>query len=506
MSGRRSRSRYHGQLIRSGAEECVPRAPKINDTQAAAATGNPKPYYKTTMFRKLQRSRNLHQDRKPPLRAKLEASMPLELLYKIVDDHWQELTQDNGRGLRALAATCRALAAYCRPLLFHSITLYALDAPIPRTSWSGPITQSEQFSRLVRIYPSSASLVKELRVVVIKPHPSSKERALKRIGIDAQRNEMKPWRSLLKESYPALTTLRVIVSWSYVSPLLTNAFLEAIKRMPTLETLELEGDGLPLQRVLQSLPPTLKHFSLLGGQFFNRRPSEWNLPPNPVPTLDSLTLSIYLHPAWLSCVLFSPSPPFHLESLTHLQTRPFRLIDGIMRLHSTPSNTLQCLHIYLDYFAFDPDLLNIAHLRVLTHLEVIREGVWHEWRDFQALDWLERSMQTLGAISSPEVIKRLSTLTICFLHLDADTLRVWDELYRIQLAQWESSFRFSELRYIELTNIVGFATAICRPSRSFPGYFVEVDTPQSLPTIGDVPVSSYESVWKSCGCMGWRCW
>ncbi|KAH6897728.1 hypothetical protein BKA70DRAFT_1315595 [Coprinopsis sp. MPI-PUGE-AT-0042] len=334
------------------------------------------------MFKKLQRTRTSplsHREVKETQHVVFEATIPLELLFKIVDDYGPELTQDNGRGLRALAYTCRALAAYCRPLLFHSITLYALNAPIPPTSWSGPITRSKQFSCLVHVYPLSATLVKELRIVAIKPHPSKQERALKKIGIDAQRSEVKPWRSLLSKSYPALTKLRAIISWSHVSPLLTDAFFKAVKRMPTLESLELEGGALPVQRILQSLPPTLRHFSLLGCRFTHGRPIEWNLPPDPIPTLDSLTLSTYLHPTWISLVLLSQSPPFHLRRLTHLQTRPYEMTSEISRLHSTPSSTLQCLHIYLNYIYYDEDPLNIAELRALTHVEVILDGIWYDF-------------------------------------------------------------------------------------------------------------------------------
>ncbi|KAH6897722.1 hypothetical protein BKA70DRAFT_1315553, partial [Coprinopsis sp. MPI-PUGE-AT-0042] len=452
------------------------------------------------MFKKLRQTRTSplsHQEVKETKHVVLEATMPLDLLFKIVDDYGPELTQDNGRGLRALAYTCRALAAYCRPLLFHSVTLYALNPPILQSSWQGLTTRSEQFSCLVRVYPLSASLVKELRIVVIKPFPTRQEKVLKKIGIDTQRSEMKPWRSLLDESYPSLTKLSAIISWSYVSPLLTNAFLEAIKRMPTLETLELEGNGLPLQRVLQSLPPTLRHFSILGDHFLSGHQSQWNPPPNPVPTLDSLTLSTYLDLTWLSLVLFSESPPFHLKSLTHFQ--------HISRLCCIPSDTLRCLHIYLDYI-FDEYLLDIAELRALTHLEVIVDRAWREFSDLQFLAWLERSIQALGAISSPGTVTRLSTLTICFLiHLEVKTQQEWDILFCEQLAEWELAFRTLELQYIKLANMVAFVTAIRRsPNGSFPGYFAEVGTPQPFPTREGAPVSSYESLWKSCGCTGWR--
>ncbi|KAH6905553.1 hypothetical protein BKA70DRAFT_1291564, partial [Coprinopsis sp. MPI-PUGE-AT-0042] len=362
--------------------------------------------------------------------------MPLDLLFKI-------LTQDNGR----------ALAAYCRPLLFYSVTLYALNPPILQPSWQGLTTRPEQFSCLVRVYPLSASLVKELRIVVIKPFPTRQEKVLKKIGIDTQRSEMKPWRSLLDKSYPSLTKLRAIISWSY--------------RMTTLETLELEGNG---------LPPTLRHFSILGDHFLSGHQSQWNPPPNPVPTLDYLTLSTYLDLTWLSLILFSESPPFHLKSLTHFQTRPFRMTPEISRLCCIPSDTLRCLHIYLDYI-FDEDLLDIAELRALTHLEVIVDRAWREFSDLQFLAWLERSIQALGAISSPGTVTRLSTLTICFLiHLEVKTQQEWDILTL-------------ELRYIKLTNIVAFATAIRR------SYFAEVGTPQPFPTREGAP---------SCGCTGWR--
>jgi hypothetical protein len=51
----------------------------------------------------------------------LSPSLPLELIYKLVDDHVSP--SNDLRTARALALTCKALAGYCRPLLFRVVHL-----------------------------------------------------------------------------------------------------------------------------------------------------------------------------------------------------------------------------------------------------------------------------------------------------------------------------------------------------------------------------------------------
>ncbi|KAH6897698.1 hypothetical protein BKA70DRAFT_1315466 [Coprinopsis sp. MPI-PUGE-AT-0042] len=463
------------------------------------------------MFKTLKSARLLrllHPKKEDTFHGMLEASLPLELIYKIVDDHWHELIQDNGRNLRALAHTCRAFAAYCRPYLFHSITLYSLDATIPATPWLGPITRPARFSQLVRAYPSSAELVKELRIIVIKPYWPKEERALKKFGIDAQRSGMMPWRSLLKASYPALTTLRVRVTWTYVSPIFSKSFLKALKAMESLETLVLYGGNLPLHQIIQCIPTTLKHFSILGGRRFFVPPPIWTPPPHPACTLESLTLTAYYwSSAWISSITSVDSSPFNLEALSHLQTRACgESSPGLSRMCSTPSNTLRCLHLSINRFDYDRGFerpFRLGELRALTHLEIVMECAEREWQVFVALDWLERSLKTFGDLSG-EVRQRLSCLTTCIVfHVQCNFEDQRLHQHRQHLALWESVFDTPKWSYLGLTNVVGYSTAAFRPHMVFFGFHLEVANPQPL---GQSNISSYEQLWGNCVCAGWECW
>jgi hypothetical protein len=464
------------------------------------------------MFKKLHRARPSRQE---PLtetqHGMLGLAIPLDIFYKIVDEYGQELMQDNGRSLRALAFSCRALAAHCRPLLFHSVTLFTSDVPIPPTS-RGPVTRPEAFSRLVRACPSSASLVQELQILVIKPYYVGKEWYLRKIGIEVQQKEIKAWRGLFKTAYPRLAIMRVNISWRNVSPILTKSFFKALKQMPILETLELDCDGISLEDVFQSLPPSLKHCSLLGSYIICDPPRKWVHPSSPDPTLESLTLAPYLHPTWLSSVLLSESPPFNLSTLRHLQTRLYDLAPEFPRLHNTPSTTraaLRCLHMSLGDDAFGLDLFSMADLRVLTHVEIIIEDVWSQFLRprTKVLDSLERSMESLGALSSSEVVSRLGALSICFLFpLSGTTQLPSDNMHDWHLAAWELTLRTQSWPYLELTNLIAFSRAI-HYNATFPGHFVDVDSPRILQVPGSSStVTSYESLWKSCGCSGWKCY
>ncbi|KAH6897695.1 hypothetical protein BKA70DRAFT_747785 [Coprinopsis sp. MPI-PUGE-AT-0042] len=454
----------------------------------------------TTMFKEPQHSRKLHPERKEPPISTLGVPMPLELLYKIVDDHRQELAQDNGRDLRTLAYTCRALAAYCRPLLFQLMSLYDVYMPISPIAWPGTAMRLERFSCLLHTYPSSARLVQELQILIIKPYHRPSGWSLRKIGIDTQKSEINHWRSVFKGSYPRLTTLRLKITWGYISPLFIKHLLQALKATPVLKTLELGWKGCPLEGVLRNLPPSLKHFSLLGSEDCIIPAPRWTPPPHPIPKLESLTLTARLHPTWISSTLLSKFPPFNLERLTHLQTRIYNLSTAIWRLHSTPSNTLRCLHIYFDKLWLNNDPLNVAELHVLTHVEVITKMTgypdYYLVRD-GALGWLQRTVQSLGVVSSPGVLERLRTLTFCVLFvLEGDENPYWDQWVEPRLAFGDLNARW---RYLELTNLFGFTNRI-HYGHPFPR---KGDKPRRLWVEGAV-ARSYESLWKECGCSGWN--
>lgn len=160
------------------------------------------------MFSKLQQASVLRlsrQKEKNNLHGMLEARLPLELIYKIIDDYGRELLEDNAHDLRALAYTCRAIAAYCRPHILHTVTLYGIQTTIPSASSLGSTTRPDGFARLLGAYPSVAQQVKTLRIVIVHPYPSKEDRLLKKIGIDRQRSAIKPWVTLLGATYAQLT-------------------------------------------------------------------------------------------------------------------------------------------------------------------------------------------------------------------------------------------------------------------------------------------------------------
>ncbi|KAH6871757.1 hypothetical protein BKA70DRAFT_1241454 [Coprinopsis sp. MPI-PUGE-AT-0042] len=307
-----------------------------------------------------------------------------------------------------------------------------------------PIFRPAGFSQLVNAYPSLAELVKELRIVIIKPYWPMQERVLKRFGIDAQQSEMMPWQSLLKASYPTLTTLRVRVGWVYVSPTFSQSFLKAIKATESLETLALDGDNLPLHHVIQYLPATLKHLSILGRCMWFLPPPGWTPSPHPPCTLQSLTLMPY---SWdyifITCITSVDLTPFNLNALHHLQIctcREFSL-PTISRMCSNLCTTLRCLHLSFDRVDCNDRFehpIRLEELCVLTHLEIMLHRRERTSQVFLVLDWLEESLETFGDLPA-EATRRLSTLVFCILfHVHCNFEDQRRNQYDQRVALWES--------------------------------------------------------------------
>ncbi|KAH6897692.1 hypothetical protein BKA70DRAFT_1315456 [Coprinopsis sp. MPI-PUGE-AT-0042] len=442
-------------------------------------------------------------------RGSLTPAIPLELIYKIVDDHWQLLAQDNGRqGLRAVAYTCQSLASYCRPYLYRSVTLYDLKAPLPPVTWSGVITKPDRFSALVQQYPSISHLTKELRIVLIIPEPSKSTLNSEKPKISLPLAETETWTRILTASYSRLTTLRFTVSWKRVSPPFVDSFLSAIKAAPCLESLELEGTFLPLKDVLLNIPGSLKHFSMLGKHFLHGSGDDWGTPPA-YATLDSLTLPGSLFSRWLSDVFLSESPPFNLSALRHLQMEPFGPTEPTSRLIHTVSSTLRCIHLSFDRlfmsWRFRPPHFRLLDFPVLTHVEV---SFQNDPRHLTStLGWLDESAQIAGGKESQKAAGRLSSITVCILIKSEARLEPSD-VYGSQMAGWEpiASGTAPVWPSLQFVNVVGFGVVIHRPNdESFPGHFVQVDTPWPLsPFRGQPNSDSYGSLWKECSCSGWR--
>ncbi|KAH6897675.1 hypothetical protein BKA70DRAFT_1315410 [Coprinopsis sp. MPI-PUGE-AT-0042] len=458
----------------------------------------------TTRFSLLGRYAKRHNPDPPPTPT---PTIPVELICRIVDDHLPFLIQENGRfGLRGLAHTCRFLSAYCRPLLLHTITLHGLYSPFLASNRLGITTRPERFSKLIHTYPDTASFIKELHIILINPYPSRVQRMLKRVGVGAQRAEMKSWQALFSVVYAQLTTLHVIISWRNIPPELVNTFLQALQRMPCLRALELDGHGIPLVRILQSCPSTLKHFGVLGGHYYCGRPSGWtSVPPKPICDLESLTLHAHLTPDWVSSFFISKSPLFNLENLRHIQITPFNLSGAYSKLRTLPSQTLQCIHIHLSRNPGEC-VLSVSELKALTHIEVVVDRL-DDMRTIRLLtlfNWLEQSLETLGGIT-PQVAARLSSLTICIL-LQTTLPDAYDDYFDTWHELTTSPNR-SGWKRVGLANTYGFFSRLRLHTPTDASYSMRSDPPRLLSAVGEhICPCSYQSLWGSCLCSGWKGW
>lgn len=366
-------------------------------------------------------------------------------------------------------------------------------------------TRPEGFSKLVRQNPEIFGLIQELHILLlVHPLPSMGKRMRAKVGIGSYGAEVKAWRAVFSASYAKLTTLHIVASWELIPTKLVTSFLQALKTMPCLRALDVDGHLVPLERIVQSCPSALKHFGLLGGGFLHDDPHGWS-PPNPICTLGSLVLYSRLSPRWISSVFVSESPTFNLEHLKHLQTSPFRYSCAeFSTFHHIPYRTLQCIHIHLSR---DPGagVLNLTELKVLTHIELIADHLRDSARSSHGLatllDWLEASLQTMGEMT-PKVFERLSSFTISIL-----LKNYFPDSYDAYSQSWRSLItnrnRLGWKRVDSAQVFCFFSNVLRRPTT----YTLRSDPPRLIwPFDEHMGRSSYRSLWSDCSCSGWRGW
>ncbi|KAH6897676.1 hypothetical protein BKA70DRAFT_1528185 [Coprinopsis sp. MPI-PUGE-AT-0042] len=458
------------------------------------------------MLKKLQSAKTFlltEFGRKRPSFIQTTPTIPLELIYQIIDEYWPLLAQENGRfGLRSLSQTCRSLSAYCRPLLFHNITLHGLDFLFPFHPTM--TTRPERFSKLLLAYPELASFIKELHIVLVKPQRAQRLlQSSTRAERKSQRAEMKSWQIALSIPSATLSALHITISWGTIPPELVTTFLHALKITPSLRSLELDGDEMPLGRILQSCPFTLKHFGLLGGYNIHD-PYEWVTPPQPTCHLESLTLSVGMSKRWISSIFLSESHPFNLEGLRHIRTAPFNFSSPFSKIHTLPSQTLQCVHIHLSR---NPggNVLSVSDLKALTHIEVVADRLdnTRTARLLALLNWLEKSLGTLGGIT-PQVLACLSSLTICIL-LQTNLPDAYNDYFDTWNELTTNPNRLGWKR-VESANTLCFFSRV-RLDTTYALYSTRNGPPRLISSFGgQVRSCSYRSLWDSCLCSGWKDW
>ena len=112
-----------------------------------------------------------------PLETSPNPKLPLELLLKIVDEHWPTLMSGTGphaHGIMALSHTCHALRMHCLPLLFHTACIYSGTEVPSRVEWPCTMTSASSFARLLANGSEGVLHLQCLRVIQLKhDHPSS---------------------------------------------------------------------------------------------------------------------------------------------------------------------------------------------------------------------------------------------------------------------------------------------------------------------------------------------
>ncbi|KAH6897687.1 hypothetical protein BKA70DRAFT_1315445, partial [Coprinopsis sp. MPI-PUGE-AT-0042] len=414
-------------------------------------------------------------------------SLPLEVIYRIIDEHWDTLHLVANRfGLLGLAQTCRALEKYCRPSMLRFTTLHDLDhlPSIPR--FAGTVATPESFVAFMGRCPEATLFIRDLRLVSLPPRTivTSETRRVKRLW------GTKPWKAVLQGAYSNVTTLTLIVAWDNIPGVIKTVISNTIKQMRSLRSLEWKDNAIPLEVLHRCSPPNLKHLALVALRRYTHTEFETACNPAEVAHLDSLTLwSTFSLPRLLPR-LFDNSR-FDVSTLSHLQ------LNGPYYMYALPSwdtiilpaanNTIRCSMVA------SADMERLVRLKRLELIVPPRKAPL-----YSALWWLGKVFEMEPHRSQSEEIRAI----ILIQPPPCSVLGVGlEEVYQdhVELERWIPLRRF---------NILGFST-FGVSADVYSRHFVEWSTPRELPRFGgegerDLIGQSYSSLWVDCSCSGWK--
>ncbi|KAH6888809.1 hypothetical protein BKA70DRAFT_58018 [Coprinopsis sp. MPI-PUGE-AT-0042] len=395
--------------------------------------------------------------------------LPLEVIFKIIDEHFTQTCISDVKHLCRLSLVCRALAWYCRPILFRSICVACCSSCIDqrrpsvreRSGWRRPtlfINPSDFSTFLQQDSPSSLGSIvagiEELHLVLPSILMSDLMRSF---GLDNIHKSSWPWLWILhmqKEQLKGLKRLKVLLGTTPVPGFLQAALMRVVDEAPSLEMLDVYGTGVASagKFLLSSSSPQVMCASV---KLLELDMSVWEyiyrdvilqhettfLGPPTFPNLRGLALR------GVTRALFQ-APSIDLDStpgsrsiigghsspgITHIHFQRLygRLENEHIFILGLSGRTLRCLHLELAILREAVGTIGVPHqaipldsLVALEYIEVEMMGVGHV---HDSLGWISRSIATTNPSSPSSVLNRLRTHIIVNDPMQHDARQTIDE-------------------------------------------------------------------------------
>ncbi|KAH6897683.1 hypothetical protein BKA70DRAFT_1569804 [Coprinopsis sp. MPI-PUGE-AT-0042] len=438
----------------------------------------------------------------------LQPRLPLEILYKIIDDHWETLRRDSGCfGLLSLSRTCKALESYCRPFLYRSLTVYGRerrDALFP----TGFVTTPEAFTILLSRSLEVATLVQDLRVILPRLPPKEGTSLKRMIGI---RQRLDAWQVLLSSNFSGVTKLSLVngARAMFTEPMKTS-LPNAIKQLECLQSFVWSGDEIPTDMVVRLSPRSLKHLALLPRIGYIHAPlAIYAANPGDVAHLERLRLSRYLDLHSWEAMFMNDGKPFDLASLTHLQLN-FRFLHSILPYSQNILSMLTnlcCLHLgpvyTLEGSAESGLMVHLTHLKLVEL--VIPSGNSYEGLR-SAFAWLEKAFRhrihtsSTTMTSHPPAISKIQVVILFQSNLHA--AYAWEDDYANQVERWTSTASSDKLTQLEGLNLV--VAGFSRKSWFDKAWALRERRAVWWERHWDPVIDDYKSRVTACSCSGWE--
>ncbi|KAH6897685.1 hypothetical protein BKA70DRAFT_1315443 [Coprinopsis sp. MPI-PUGE-AT-0042] len=436
----------------------------------------------------------------------LQPRLPLEILYKIIDDHWETLRRDGGRfGLLCLSRTCKALESYCRPFLYRRLTVYRRERRHTLLA-TGLVTSPEVFVVLASRSPEVAALVLELQIILPSLPPKQGSRLKKILGIRPHPS-LDAWKVLLSSNFSNVIKLDLVNSGQEVLTEPTRSSLtNAIRELKSLQSFVWTANCISADMVVRLSPRSLKHLSLLPRNGYVHPPPATSNPAD-VAHLESLRLSRVLNFRWWRSMFMNDGKKFDLSSLTHLQLS-FRFFHNILSYTYALSvlTNLRCLHLGLAVLS---GTIESHSLALLVHLKLV-ELVIPSGNSYEGLPsafvWLERAFRYrthTTASSFPPATHQIQVIILfqsnSDYYCDDDT---WKDEYVCQVERWRSTFGGEKLAQLAELNLV-----IAGFSRRWwfgKAWALRERRPVWWERHWDPVIDDYKSRVTACSCSGWE--
>jgi hypothetical protein len=370
-------------------------------------------------------------------------SLPLEILFKIIDEHFVYILHADIRSIRRFSLVCRALARYCRPTLFRVLSVGCPSSERGHHYWhagsgcrrpTSCLTAGEFSDFLSRdSWSTLGSLVAAIEELYLFLPDIPTSKLSRRFGLNNLHEKTRPWLWILykqRKHLRGFKLTRIFLGANALPGLLPAALMGLVNDAPGLKVFDVRSPGLGYingGELLLSTPSSkavcasiqFLELDMVIWEYIYRRVALQRTIAYPGPPLFPNLRGIGIR-GWARFSRHNIAAPTDERSkiigghssplITHLHFHRLgqTLESEHLLLLRLCGRSLRCLHLDLVILSEHQTL----PFHSLPSLEYLAVGLKHVVKDHlssNVLEWISRSFDTLDSSLKPLLLKKLLT-------------------------------------------------------------------------------------------------